>query len=118
MFEAEDGRIAINQEEYNLPMKSPVLVITRADKTSLYPLRDIAYSKYKAQRGADKNIIVLVEDQKLYFNQVAAALDIINVQAPEAVSYTHLDVYKRQLLLILFQITIYYLRLQNMILIS
>lgn len=88
LFEAEDGRVAINQEEYNLPMKSPVLVITRADKTSLYPLRDIAYSKYKAQRGADKNIIVLGEDQKLYFNQVAAALDIINVQAPEVVHYS------------------------------
>lgn len=88
LFEAEDGRLAINQEEYKIPMKSPVLVVTRADKTSLYPLRDIAYSIYKAKRGADKNIIILGEDQKLYFKQISAALDLLGYKAPEVVHYS------------------------------
>lgn len=88
LFEAEDGRLAINQEEYKIPMKSPVLVVTRADKTSLYPLRDIAYSIYKANRKADKNIIILGEDQKLYFKQISAVLDLLGYQAPQAVHYS------------------------------
>lgn len=88
LFEAEDGRLAINQEEYKIPMKSPVLVVTRADKTSLYPLRDIAYSIYKSNRNADKNIIILGEDQKLYFKQISAVLDLLGYQAPQAVHYS------------------------------
>lgn len=88
LFEAEDGRLAINQEEYKIPMKSPVLVVTRADKTSLYPLRDIAYSIYKANRNTDKNIVVLGEDQKLYFKQISAALDLLGYKAPEVVHYS------------------------------
>ncbi len=88
LFEAEDGRLAINQEEYKIPMKAPVLVVTRADKTSLYPLRDIAYSIYKANRNADKNIIVLGEDQKLYFKQISAALDLLGYKAPEVIHYS------------------------------
>lgn len=88
LFEAEDGRLAINQEEYKIPMKSPVLVVTRADKTSLYPLRDIAYSIYKANRNADKNIEILGEDQKLYFKQISAALDLLGYKAPQVVHYS------------------------------
>jgi len=86
--EVEDGRLVINQEEYNLPMKSPVLVVTRADKTSLYPLRDIAYSMYKADIKADRNIVILGEDQRLYFKQIAASLDILGYPAPEVVHYS------------------------------
>ena len=88
LFEAEDGRLAINQEEYKIPMKAPVLVVTRADKTSLYPLGDIAYSIYKANRNADKNIIVLGEDQKLYFKQISAALDLLGYKAPQVIHYS------------------------------
>lgn len=88
LFEAEDGRLAINQEEYKIPMKSPVLVVTRADKTSLYPLRDIAYNIYKTKRAADKNVIVLGEDQKLYYKQISAVLDLLGYKAPEVVHYS------------------------------
>lgn len=84
----EEGRLVLNQEEYNLPTKAPFLVLTRADKTSLYPLRDIAYTIDKANRAKDKNIVVLGEDQKLYFQQVKAALDLLKFKAPEAVHYS------------------------------
>jgi arginyl-tRNA synthetase len=86
--EDEDGRYVLNQEEYNLPMKSPYLVLTRKDKTSLYPLRDIAYTIDKVKKSKDKNIIILGEDQKLYHKQVEAALDVLGMKAPEPVHYS------------------------------
>ena len=86
--EDDEGRLALNQEEYNLPMKSPYLVLTRKDKTSLYPLRDIAYTIDKVKTNSDVNIIVLGEDQKLYFKQIAAALDLLGYKAPTPVHYS------------------------------
>ena len=68
--EDAEGRLVLNQVEYNLPLKAPYLILTRKDKTSLYPLRNTAYSIDKVKIGADVNIIVLGEDQKLYFRQV------------------------------------------------
>lgn len=56
LFEAEDGRLAINQEAYNIPVRCPVLCVARSNKTSLYPLRDIAYTIYKDKIGKDRNI--------------------------------------------------------------
>lgn len=69
-------------------MKSAVLVLTRADKTSLYPLRDIAYTTDKIKKGFDRNIIVLGEDQKLYFQQLSLALELLKAKAPEVVHYS------------------------------
>lgn len=86
--EDAEGRLVLNQEEYNLPMKAPYLVLTRKDKTSLYPLRDIAYTIDKVKTDAAKNIVVLGEDQKLYFKQIKAALDILGYKAPEPVHYS------------------------------
>jgi len=86
--EDEEGRYVLNQAKYDLPVKSPYLVLTRKDKTSLYPLRDIAYTIDKINRNKDKNIIVLGEDQKLYHKQIDAALDILGFEAPEAVHYS------------------------------
>ena len=83
-----EGRMVLNQENYDLPMKSPYLVLTRKDKTSLYPLRDIAYTIDKVKKAKDKNIIILGEDQKLYHKQIEAALDILGYEAPKPVHYS------------------------------
>ena len=66
LFEDKEGRLVLNQEKTGVvkKMRSPVLVLTRSNKTGLYPLRDIAYTLEKSKFG--KNIIVLGEDQKLY----------------------------------------------------
>lgn len=88
LSEDEEGRYVLNQEEYKLPLKAPFLVLTRADKTSLYPLRDIAYTMDKAKIAEDMNVIVLGEDQKLYFQQLAAALGLLKVKAPVPVHYS------------------------------
>lgn len=87
LFEDEEKRMVLNQEEYNLPTRAPFLVLTRADKTSLYPLRDIAYTIDKMKK-VDKNVLVLGEDQKLYFQQVKSALNLIGYQAPEEIHYS------------------------------
>lgn len=82
-----DGRLAVNLKKYNLPMKSNYVPLTRADKTSLYLLRDIAYNLDKLKE-AKRNIVVLGEDHKLYFEQLKSILDILEKKAPEPIFYS------------------------------
>lgn len=88
LFEDEEGRLYVDLDGYNIPTKNPVLVLTRADKSSLYPLRDLAYSIYKLNLNNENNIIVLGEDQIVYMKQIAATLDIMGYNAPELTSYS------------------------------
>lgn len=88
LFVDDEDRKVLNQDRYNLPMKAAVLVLTRADGTTLYPLRDLAYTIEKIEKKADRNIIVLGEDQKLYFKQINAAMDLLKYKAPEEVHYS------------------------------
>lgn len=87
-FKDSDGRVVINQEEFKTEMKSPYFVLTRSDGTSLYPLRDFAYTIEKMKRAPDKNVVILGEDQKLYFKQVCSALKLLGHNVPEAVHYS------------------------------
>lgn len=87
LHEDENGRLYVDLSGYDIPTKSPVLILTREDKTSLYPLRDIAYTISKLERNKENNIIVLGEDQEVYMQQIAAALDILGYTAPKLVSY-------------------------------
>ncbi len=87
VFMDEDSRTVLNLEGYNLPMKNPVFVLTRGDGTSLYGLRDIAYTLDKMNKSKS-NLIVLGEDQKLYHQQICAAMNILNKSAPEAIHYS------------------------------
>jgi arginyl-tRNA synthetase len=87
-FKDSDGRVVINQEEFKNEMRSPYLVITRSDGTSLYALRDIAYTLDKMKKALCRNILVLGEDQKLYFKQLSSALKLLGYKAPEAVHYS------------------------------
>lgn len=88
-FKDSDGRIVINQDEFRTEMKSPYFVLTRSDGTSLYSLRDLAYTIEKGESSPDKNVIVLGEDQKLYFKQVCSALKLLGYTVPEVVHYSH-----------------------------
>jgi len=85
LFTDEEGRKVLNQEGFNLAMKNSVLVLTRADGTSLYPLRDLAYHIDKKKGD---NILILGEDQKLYHQQITAALSLLKFKAPRAVHYS------------------------------
>ena len=83
----EDGRLYLDLHDYKLPMKNPVFVLTRSDKTSLYGLRDLAYTEYKLSRAKD-NIMVLGEDQKLYYLQTKAGMDLLGLSMPDVVHYS------------------------------
>ncbi len=86
-FTDTDGRKVLNQEEFKNEMKSPYLVLTRSDGTSLYVLRDLAYTSYKMGRAKD-SIVVLGEEQKLYFKQLCAALGLLNESCPKVIHYS------------------------------
>ena len=91
LFTDQDDRTVLGLkgvEAVEKGMKNAVLVLTRGDGTSLYPLRDIAYSIDKAKLAKGRNIIVLGEDHKLYFHQISAALEIMGVKPPESLHYT------------------------------
>ena len=87
--EDELGRYYVDLSNYDIPTKEPVLVLTRSNKTSLYPIKDIAYTMYKMERNSKHNIIVLGEDQEVYMKQISAVLDILGYGAPELISYSY-----------------------------
>lgn len=88
LFKDKQNRLILNQAGTGLEqsMKFPYLVLTRSDGTGLYPLRDLAYTIDKGKKG--KNIIVLGEDQKLYFEQLKQALILLKKPYPQAVHYS------------------------------
>lgn len=86
--EDENGRLYVDLTGYNIPTKTPVLILTREDKTSLYSLRDIAYTMYKMNKNKDVNLIVLGEDQKVYMEQISAVMDILGYSSPKLISYS------------------------------
>ena len=92
----KEGRLYLDQKNTHLKkmMKSPVLILTRSDGTGLYPLRDIVYTIDK-MKSSKENIIVLGEDQKLYFLQLKEALNILNQQAPKVVHYSFILLNKK-----------------------
>ena len=83
------GRLVLNQEGTSVEnkMKAPFLVLTRNDGTGLYPLRDLAYTLHKMSL-AKKNLLVLGEDQKLYFEQLKEALKLLHSESPDVVHYS------------------------------
>ena len=88
LFEDENGRLVLDQRGEDIGIDEPMLVVTRQDKTSLYALRDICYSIDKANSGADRNIIILGEDQKVYFQQISAAMRLLGAKPAEVVNYS------------------------------
>mgnify|MGYP001597132107 CR=1 FL=1 len=80
------NRWVLDQKGYGLGVKVPVLVLTRADGTALYPLRDITYHIDKISKC--DNIVVFGEDHKSYSEQIFAALKELELKPPKAVYYS------------------------------
>lgn len=87
--EDELGRYYVDLSDYNIPTREPVLVLTRSNKTSLYPIKDIAYSMYKIKLNSKNNYIVLGEDQEVYMKQICAVLDILGYNTPKVITYSY-----------------------------
>jgi len=88
LFEDENGRLVLDQHGEPIGIDNPMLVVTRQDKTSLYALRDLCYSLDKARAHTDRNIIVLGEDQKVYFQQIGCAMRLLGEKPAEVVHYS------------------------------
>lgn len=89
LHEDELGRYYVDLSGYDIPTREPVLVLTRSNKTSLYPIKDIAYTMYKMDLNSEHNFIVLGEDQEVYMKQISAVLDILGYKAPHLISYSY-----------------------------
>lgn len=87
--EDENGRLYVDLSDYDIPTKEPVLVLTRSNKTSLYPLKDLAYTVYKMKLNNENNFIVLGEDQTVYMKQIESVLDIMGYGAPKLINYSY-----------------------------
>jgi len=84
------GRKVIDLSSFNLPMKEPYFVLTRSNGTSLYGLRDIMYTMDKIKYAKHKNIILLGEDQKLYFQQIKSILSLLKQPSPQVIHFAHI----------------------------
>lgn len=89
LHEDEFGRLYVDLSGYNIPTRSPVIVLTRSNKTSLYPIRDIAYTIHKIGLNPKNNFVVLGEDQEVYMKQISAVLDILGYKAPKLICYSY-----------------------------
>ena len=83
------GRKYVDLTGYDIPTREPVLVLTRSNGTSLYPIRDIAYSIHKVELNNKNNFVVLGEDQETYMKQISAILNILGYKAPKLICYSY-----------------------------
>ncbi len=68
------------------------LVLRRANGSSMYVLRDLAYNMEKIRRcSRGRNIVVLGEDHKLYMEQVSLILTALSLEPPEQVYYAYVS---------------------------
>jgi arginyl-tRNA synthetase len=84
----KDGALSLDLTSFGMDKE---FVLTRADGTSLYTTRDIAYHVWKLE-GCDMAINVLGEDQKLAMQRLDAALRIVGEKKfPTIVFYSFIS---------------------------
>lgn len=87
----ENGAEAIDATDYHLPTESPRIIVARADGTSLYVTRDVAFHLRKF-RAFDRVIDVLGADHKLHAQTLGALLaEIGEPRRPEFVIYAYIS---------------------------
>jgi arginyl-tRNA synthetase len=83
LAEMEDGALQLDLTGFGFEKK---LVLRRADGTSLYTTRDLAYHLWKSTQ-ADRMVDILGADHKLISSQLRTALRLMNVPEPEVVIF-------------------------------
>jgi arginyl-tRNA synthetase len=82
-----DGAYYLELESFGITGRETKWVFTRADGTSVYTTRDLAYHMDKFARS-DVTINILGEDHKLAMQQLIAALSIMGIaRKPEIIYY-------------------------------
>lgn len=85
-----EGRTVVDLQKLGFDKEEGrYLVLKRANSSSLYVFRDLLYNKFKAGLDADRTIIVLGEDHKLYYDQLTKLLAVDGEENSEAVFYSY-----------------------------
>ena len=91
LFTDEEQRLVVDLQRLGHDRdEGRYFVLMRANGSSMYGYRDLAYAIDKLERGADLNLIVLGEDHKLYAEQIARILSAAGIPAPEAMYYSYI----------------------------
>ena len=91
LFEDEEGRIVVDFAKLGHEAEhGQFFVLMRANGSSMYGYRDIAYNIEKAAQGADLNLVVLGEDHRLYQQQVGMILEAAGHTPPEPIYYSYI----------------------------
>ena len=91
VFTDEEGRLTVDLMKVGHPHKEGRYVaLLRSNGSSMYGYRDLAYTMYKMERGADLNLIVLGEDHRLYMQQLNLILETAGRPTPEAIYYAYI----------------------------
>lgn len=78
------GKLGYDREE------GRYIVLLRANGSSMYMYRDIAYTLEKIERAGDLNLIVLGEDHKMYFEQLETIIRAMGKTPPDAIHYSYI----------------------------
>ncbi|MCX8066145.1 MAG: arginine--tRNA ligase [Candidatus Hydrogenedentes bacterium] len=91
LFVDEEGRLTVDLSKLGYSQEEGrYFVLRRANGSSMYGYRDLAYTIYKGKRGSDVNLIVLGEDHKLYAQQLELILKSAGYSSPECVFYSYI----------------------------
>jgi arginyl-tRNA synthetase len=91
LFTDEENRLVVDLARLGYTQEEGrYFVLLRANGSSMYGYRDLAYTIDKAERGADVNLIILGEDHKLYAQQLALILGTAGKTFPEPVYYSYI----------------------------
>lgn len=90
-FTDEHERLVVDLEKLGHTRdEGRFFVLKRANGSSMYGYRDLAYTMDKMDAGADLNLWLLGEDHKLYAEQQQRILEAVGVKAPEAIHYAYI----------------------------
>ncbi len=91
LFTDEEERLVVDLSKLGYTLEEGrYFVLRRANGSSMYGYRDLAYTIDKDARGADMDLIVLGEDHKLYAQQLALILEAAGFRAPEPIYYSYI----------------------------
>jgi len=86
-----DQRLVVDLSKLGYPHEEGrYFVLRRANGSSMYGFRDLAYTIDKAAHGAGLNLQVLGEDHKLYQQQIGLILEAAGHPVPETVYYSYI----------------------------
>ena len=91
LFTDDESRLVVDLRPLGYtPDEGRYFVLLRANGSSMYGYRDLAYTIDKISRQVDLNLIALGEDHKLYFQQISLIIDAAGIPTPEPVYYSYI----------------------------